>query len=59
MFALFWLIDSSLRLFIWALIIGAIVLLLISFNLLETRNGAVWAIGEHAAVPGLYFFDRG
>ena len=59
MFALFWLIDSSLSLFVWALILGAIVSLLISFNVLETRNGAVWAIGEHTAVPGLYFFDRG
>jgi YggT family protein len=59
MHALFWLIDSALSLFVWALIIGAIVLLLISFNLLDTRNRAVWAIGEHTAVPGLYFFDRG
>ena len=59
MHAFFWLIDSSLSLFVWALIIGAIVSLLIAFNVLETRNGAVWAIGEHTAVPGLHFFDRG
>jgi YggT family protein len=59
MHALFWLIDSALSLFVWSLIIGAIVSLLIAFNMLETRNRAVWAIAEHTAVPGLHFFDRG
>ena len=46
MHALFWLIDSALSLFVWALIIGAIVSLLISFNVLDTRNRAVWAIAD-------------
>ena len=32
--------------FVWALIIGAIVSLLISFNVLDTRNRAVWAIAD-------------
>jgi len=46
MHALFWLIDSALSLFVWALIIGAIVSLLISFNVLDTRNRGVWAIAD-------------
>jgi YggT family protein len=46
MHALFWLIDSALSLFVWALIIGAIVSLLIAFNVLDTRNRAVWAISD-------------
>ena len=46
MHALFWLVDTALSLFVWALIIGAGVSLLISFNLLDTRNGAVWAIAD-------------
>ena len=46
MHALFWLIDSALSLFVWALIIGAIVSLLISVNVLDTRNRADWAIAD-------------
>ena len=46
MHALFWLIDTALSLFVWALIIGAVVSLLIAFNVLDTRNRAVWAIAD-------------
>ena len=46
MHALFGLMDSALSLFVWALIIGAIVSLLIAFNVLDTRNRAVWAIAD-------------
>ena len=46
MHALFWLIDTALSLFVWALIIGAVVSLLIAFNVLGTRNRAVWAIAD-------------
>ncbi|MFN7594108.1 MAG: YggT family protein, partial [bacterium] len=46
MHALFWLIDSALSLFVWALIIGAIVSVLISFNVLYTLNREVWAIAD-------------
>ena len=46
MHALFWLVDTALSLFVWALIIGAIVSLLIAFNVLDTRNRAVWAIAD-------------
>jgi YggT family protein len=46
MHALFWLLDTALSLFVWALIIGAIVSLLIAFNVLDTRNRAVWAIAD-------------
>ncbi|MEN9498221.1 MAG: hypothetical protein RIS83_40 [Pseudomonadota bacterium] len=46
MHALFWLIDTALSLFVWALIIGAVISLLIAFNILDTRNRAVWAISD-------------
>ena len=46
MHALFWLIDTALSLFVWALIIGVVVSLLIAFNVLDTRNRAVWAIAD-------------
>ena len=46
MHALFWLVDTALSLFVWALIIGAVVSLLIAFNVLDTRNRAVWAIAD-------------
>ena len=46
MHALFWLMDTALSLFVWALIIGAVVSLLIAFNVLDTRNRVVWAIAD-------------
>ena len=46
MHALFWLVDTALSLFVWALIIGAVISLLIAFNVLDTRNRAVWAIAD-------------
>ncbi|MFM7303824.1 MAG: YggT family protein [Alphaproteobacteria bacterium] len=46
MHALFWLVDTALSIFVWALIIGAVVSLLIAFNVLDTRNRAVWAIAD-------------
>jgi len=46
MHALFWLVDTALSLFVWELIIGAVVSLLIAFNVLDTRNRAVWAIAD-------------
>ncbi len=46
MHALFWLLDTALSLFVWALIISAVVSLLIAFNVLDTRNRCVWAIAD-------------
>jgi YggT family protein len=46
MHALFWLVDTALSLFVWALIIGAVVSLLIAFNVPDMRNRAVWAIAD-------------
>ena len=48
--ALFFLVQSGLWLFFWAVIIGAVLSLLISFNVLDTRNRLVWTISD--------FFDR-
>ncbi len=46
MHALFWLLDTALSLFVWALIISAVVSLLIAFNVLDSRNRGVWAIAD-------------
>lgn len=44
--ALFWLLDSAISLYVWALIISAILSLLIAFNILDTRNRLVWTIAD-------------
>ena len=46
MYALFWLIDQLIGLYVWALIIAAVFSLLVSFNVLDTRNRFVWTIGD-------------
>ncbi len=50
MYAVLWLIDTALNLYIWALIIAAILSILVAFGILDTRNRFVWALGD--------FFDR-
>lgn len=50
MTAVLWLIDTALNLYIWALIIAAILSILVAFGILDTRNRLVWAVGD--------FFDR-
>lgn len=50
MTAVLWLIDTALNLYIWALIIAAILSILVSFGILDTRNRLVWAVGD--------FFER-
>jgi YggT family protein len=50
MTAVFWLIDTALNLYIWALIIAAILSILVAFGILDTRNRLVWAVGD--------FFER-
>ena len=44
--ALFWLIDRLLSLYIWAVILSAVFSMLVSFNVLDTRNRLVWTIGD-------------
>ena len=46
MYALFWLVDQLIGLYVWALIIAAVFSLLISFNVLDTRNRFVWTVGD-------------
>ena len=46
MMALFWLIDRLLSLYIWAVILSAVVSILVSFGVLDTRNRLVWTIGD-------------
>jgi YggT family protein len=46
MYAVFWLIDQLVGLYVWALIIAAVFSLLVSFNVLDTRNRFVWTIGD-------------
>ncbi|WP_144299655.1 YggT family protein [Elioraea rosea] len=50
MYAVLWLIDTALNLYIWALIIAAILSILVAFGILDTRNRLVWAVGD--------FFER-
>jgi YggT family protein len=50
MYAVLWLIDTALNLYIWALIIAAILSILVAFGILDTRNRLVWAAGD--------FFER-
>lgn len=50
MTAVLWLIDTALNLYIWALIIAAILSILVAFGILDTRNRLVWAVGD--------FFER-
>jgi YggT family protein len=46
MYAVFWFVDQAIGLYVWALIISAVFSLLVSFNVLDTRNRFVWAVGD-------------
>ncbi len=46
MFALFWLIDTILAFYTWILIASAIMSWLVAFNVINTRNRVVYAIGD-------------
>jgi YggT family protein len=43
---LFNLIEIVLRLYLWCVIIAAVVTTLVSFGVLDTRNRLVWTIGD-------------
>lgn len=44
--ALFWLLDTAISLYVWALIIAAVLSLLLAFNILDSRNRLVWSISD-------------
>jgi YggT family protein len=44
--ALFWLLDTVISLYVWALIISAILSLLLTFNVLDSRNRFVWTVAD-------------
>ncbi len=50
MHALFWLLDTAISLFVWALIIAAVLSTLLSFGVLDHRNRLVWTVTD--------FFER-
>jgi YggT family protein len=43
---LFWLITTVIDLYIWVIIIGAVLSWLVAFNVVNTRNRFVWAVGD-------------
>jgi YggT family protein len=44
--ALFWLLDTAISLYVWALIIAAVLSMLLAFNVLDTRNRFVWNVAD-------------
>ena len=50
MAAIFWLIDTVLRLYIYAVIIGAVLSWLVAFGVVNRHNRFVYTVGD--------FFDR-
>jgi YggT family protein len=44
--SLYWLIDTLLGLYIWVIIIGAILSWLVAFDVVNTRNRVVYMIGD-------------
>jgi YggT family protein len=48
--ALFWLLDTAISLYVWALIISAVLSLLLGFGILDGRNRLVWTFTD--------FFER-
>ncbi len=43
---LFELLDIVLRLYLWAVVLAAVVSTLVSFGVLDTRNRIVWTVGD-------------
>ena len=46
MYSLLWLIDTVIHLYIWCLIISAILSWLVAFNVVNTHNRIVYTIGD-------------
>jgi len=43
---LFWLVDTVITLYIWLLVAGAVLSWLVAFNVVNTRNRAVYLVGD-------------
>ncbi len=43
---LFWLVTTVIDLYIWVIIIGAVLSWLVTFNVVNTSNRFVWAVGD-------------
>lgn len=43
---LFWLIMTVIDLYVWVIIIGAVLSWLVAFNVVNTSNRFVWAVGD-------------
>jgi YggT family protein len=43
---LFWLVTTVIDLYIWVIIIGAVLSWLVAFNVVNTSNRFVWAVGD-------------
>jgi YggT family protein len=43
---LFWLVTTAIELFIWALVISAVLSWLVAFNVVNTRNRFVYMVGD-------------
>ena len=46
MLAFFWLIDRAVDIYIWVVIAAAVYSMLAGFGVIDTRNRAVWTIGD-------------
>src|SRR3954449_5272670 len=46
MFAVVWLVQEIIWLYMWAVILAALFSMLASFGVLDTRNRVVWSIGD-------------
>lgn len=44
--ALLWLVDSLLELYMWVIIIQVVLSWLVAFNVINTRNRVVYAVGD-------------
>ncbi len=46
MYPVFWLLDTALGFYKWVVIAAAVMSMLVSFQVLDTRNRLVWQIGD-------------
>ncbi len=46
MYPFFWLVSRVISLYIWAVILAAVMSMLVAFGVLDTRNRIVWTVGD-------------
>lgn len=46
MYPFFWLVSRVISLYVWAVILAAVMSMLVSFGVLDTRNRIVWTVGD-------------